>query len=40
MIQGAILHRLTVDDYYRMAEVGILDPRRRYGLIDGQIVAG
>ena len=28
----------TVDDYYRLAEAGILDPEERTELIDGQII--
>ena len=31
-------HRLTVDDYYRMAEVGLLSPEARVELIEGGIV--
>ena len=31
-------HRITVDQYYRMAEVGLLAPDERVELIDGVIV--
>ena len=31
-------HRLSVADYYRMAEVGILPPDERTELIDGEII--
>lgn len=35
---GVMKHRLTVDEYYRMADVGLLAPRERVELIDGEIV--
>lgn len=31
-------HRYTVDDYYRMVEVGILTPDARVELIDGEVI--
>lgn len=31
-------HRLTVQDYYRMVEVGLLAPDARVELIDGEII--
>jgi Uma2 family endonuclease len=31
-------HRLTVEDYYRMGEIGILRPDERLELIEGEII--
>ncbi len=31
-------HRITVDEYYRMAEVGLLAPDSRTELIDGEVI--
>jgi Uma2 family endonuclease len=31
-------HRLTVDDYYRMAESGVLAPDARVELIEGEVI--
>jgi Uma2 family endonuclease len=31
-------HRLSVKEYYRMAETGVLDPDARVELLDGEII--
>ena len=31
-------HRVTVDEYYRMSEVGLLAPDARTELIDGEVI--
>lgn len=35
---GPRRHRITVDEYYRMAEVGVLAPDARVELIEGEII--
>jgi Uma2 family endonuclease len=36
--RGPRRHRITVDEYYRMAEVGLLAPDARVELIEGEII--
>jgi Uma2 family endonuclease len=38
LLDGATRHKLTVDDYYRMAEVGILKREDQVELIEGLII--
>jgi Uma2 family endonuclease len=38
LLNGATRHKLTVDDYYRMAETGVLKRGERVELIDGEII--
>ncbi len=38
LLNGATRHKLNVDDYYRMAETGILKRQDRVELIDGEII--
>jgi Uma2 family endonuclease len=38
MEEGPRRHRITVDEYHRMAEVGLLAPDARVELIDGEII--
>ena len=33
-----IQHRFTVEEYYRMAETGVLKPDARVELLDGRII--
>jgi Uma2 family endonuclease len=36
--EGVTRHRITVDEYYRMVEVGLLAPDARVELIEGEVV--
>ena len=38
MEEGPRRHRITVDEYHRMAEVGLLAPDARVELIEGEII--
>ncbi|HYP58319.1 MAG TPA: hypothetical protein VEQ35_08550 [Beijerinckia sp.] len=38
LLEGATRHKLNVDDYYRMAEAGVLKQGERVELIDGEII--
>jgi Uma2 family endonuclease len=38
LVQAPTKHRFSVNDYYRMAETGLLRPDARVELLDGQIV--
>src|SRR6185295_8160231 len=38
MEEGPRRHRITVEEYYRMAEVGLLTPDARVELIEGEII--
>jgi hypothetical protein len=37
-MQAQAKHRFTVEDYYRMAETGVLKPDARVELLNGEIV--
>jgi Uma2 family endonuclease len=37
-VDPKFVHKITVDEYVRMGETGILDPRRRYELLEGMLV--
>lgn len=38
MVEAEFLHKITVAEYERMGELGILDPERRYELLAGMIL--
>jgi Uma2 family endonuclease len=37
-VEAEFIHKITVEEYERMGELGVLDPRRRYELLEGMIL--
>lgn len=37
-VEAEFIHKITVDEYERMGELGVLDPQRRYELLEGMIL--